>query len=54
MKKNEILRVREEFFHRDYERRYNVSFLDMISVVVGQSQCHIEYTNMERDLKVTS
>jgi len=52
LKRNEIERLREEFYHRDYERRFNVTFLDMLSVIVGQSQCHIEFTNIERDLKV--
>ncbi len=52
MKKQEINRLKEEFFHRDYERRYKVSLLHMLNIIVGEFQCYIEYTNIERDLKV--
>lgn len=52
IKKNELIRINFEFIKNNYERRFNISHEEIISVIVGEENALNEITKQKRELKV--
>jgi len=51
MKKNELIRINNEYLMNDYERRFGVSLDIVISVIIGKECAFEEYTKQLREQK---
>jgi len=51
-KKSELIRISFEFSKRDYKRRFNTTFEEIVSIIVGEDNTSNEITKIKREQKV--
>jgi len=52
LRKSELYRVNFEFLKRDYERRFNISYEEIVGIIVGEDNSSNEISKLRREQKV--
>lgn len=51
LKKNELNRISFEFVKKDYQRRFDITHEEIVSIIVGEDNTSNEITKLKREQK---